>query len=643
MLKHKISIVLLIFSLGLYANVKHLKDSLSFAINYETNDSIKVNAAIKLGDLYYNTSYKEAFLYYKYALSLSQSSEYFKGQADAFNSLAVMYYDAGVLDSALLNYQRSITLSKKLNYKQGLADTYNNLAFIYKSQLQYDTALYYHSKSIFLKKQIKDINGIAGSLNNKGKIYFEKDKINEAIKVYNLSLKYRDLANNEGGKAFTYSNIGLVYAKQNSPDSCFYYLNKALDIHKKYNNQKGIGNTLKYLGDYHMSIGQLNNAKIIYLESHEIAKKQNNLIKVKNVLYAMIDLYQVMSDHKSIVAVLLELKEVEQNIKKTDLQKLQMKIYLEKVHSEEKTKMALENKAKEFILLVTGSTSLFLIILVALLIYANHLKKNKNLIISEQNKLLAEKNKNITDSIEYAQKIQEAILPPSKILADVFKDYFVLFKPKDKVSGDFYWAHSTKDHVFFAVADCTGHGVPGALMSMMGYGGLNKAVQDDAIVSPSKILNRLNYFVRKSLHNDQKGNKIKDGMDISLCVYDLKKQLLLYSGALMSLYIIRNSALIEYKSDKMPIGHSLEKTKSFSETKIQLEDGDQIYLFSDGYVDQFGGEFGKKLKYRRFRSLIIKSAQLSAPEKKRFLEDSFAKWRKDHEQIDDVCIMGIKV
>jgi len=643
MLKHNISIFLLIFSLSLYANVKHLKDSLSFAINYETNDSIKVNAALKLGDLYYNTSYKEAFLYYKYALSLSQSSEYFRGQADAFNSLAVMYYDAGVLDSALLNYQRSIILSKKLNYKQGLADTYNNLAFIYKSQLQYDTALYYHSKSIFLKKQIKDINGIAGSLNNKGKIYFEKGKINEAIKVYNLSLKYRGLANKEEGKAFTYSNIGLVYAKQNIPDSCFYYLNKALEIHKKYNNQKGIGNTLKYLGDYYMAIGQLSNAKAIFLESHMIAKKHNNLIKLKNVLYAMIDLYQVMSDHKSIVAVLLELKEVEQNIKKDDLQKLQMKIYLEKVHSEEKTKMALENKAKEFILWVTGSTSLFLIILVGLLFYANHLKKNKNLIISEQNKLLAEKNKNITDSIEYAQKIQEAILPPSRILADVFKDYFVLFKPKDKVSGDFYWAHDTKDHVFFAVADCTGHGVPGALMSMMGVGGLNKAVQDDAIVSPSKILNKLNYFVRKSLHNDQKGNKIKDGMDISLCVYNIKNKHLLYSGALMSLYLVRNGELIEYKSDKMPIGHSLEKIKSFSETKIRLEDGDQVYLFSDGYVDQFGGEFGKKLKYQRFRRLIIKSAQINVPEQKRFLEDSFAKWRKDHEQIDDVCIMGIKV
>ncbi|MGZ4054182.1 MAG: PP2C family protein-serine/threonine phosphatase [Bacteroidia bacterium] len=272
---------------------------------------------------------------------------------------------------------------------------------------------------------------------------------------------------------------------------------------------------------------------------------------------------------------------------------------------------------------------------------SNHLLEIKNEIIEE-------KSKDIRDSINYAQRIQQAILPPFEKIDKALSDYFVLFKPKDIVSGDFYWHASVKttppdapseDIVVMAAVDCTGHGVPGALMSIIGSTILNQTITNPNVNTPADVLSFLNKEITKTL------NSIKDGMDMALCVINLDKLELQYAGANNPLYIVRQKQFIEVKPDKQAIGADTEnaEVKVFTNHKIKLEKADSIYLFTDGYADQFGGPNGKKFKYKKFQDLLIEIQDNSMEEQKHILNFHFEQWRGELEQVDDVLVIGIRV
>ncbi len=267
--------------------------------------------------------------------------------------------------------------------------------------------------------------------------------------------------------------------------------------------------------------------------------------------------------------------------------------------------------------------------------------------IEAQRELLSKINQSLTDSIYYAKRIQESILPSEREIKNVFPESFVYYRPKDLVSGDFYWQYEIDDKVFVAAVDCTGHGVPGAFMSIIAYDLLKSIINSDIEYCPAYILDRLNNEVNETFKKNSSAKhsdtlSVNDGMDIALCMIDKKKKKMSFSGAYNPLYLLRDNEIFVYKGDRFPIGYKGDSEMHFSKHEIALEDDDMFYIFSDGYVDQFGGDDGKKFKYRRFRHLLLNIHRLSTEDQKAILHQKIEDWMGDHEQVDDIIIMGIR-
>lgn len=248
----------------------------------------------------------------------------------------------------------------------------------------------------------------------------------------------------------------------------------------------------------------------------------------------------------------------------------------------------------------------------------------------------------LKDSVNYAEKIQDAVLPLQELLNDVFPEYFILYKPKDIVSGDFYWIKRIKNFVYVVAADCTGHGVPGAFMSMLGITLLNEIITKSSLDNPDQILNSLRKKVKTSLKQTGEVMEQKDGMDIAICMINTENLHLQYAGAHNPLYIFRNNELIEFKGDRQPIAIHIKET-DFKNHQIDLQKGDAIYIFSDGYYDQFGGNGNKKFMVRQFKQLLENINQKPMNEQHNILNNTFGDWKGDNDQIDDVLVIGMRI
>ncbi|MDB4534252.1 SpoIIE family protein phosphatase [Vicingaceae bacterium] len=303
--------------------------------------------------------------------------------------------------------------------------------------------------------------------------------------------------------------------------------------------------------------------------------------------------------------------------------------------------------------LLTLSVAVFSILLIRMRFRLTKKELVARFALEESRHELIEKNTEIVDSINYAKRIQDALIPPIEVFKKILPNSFVLFKPKDIVSGDFYWISeldtTRKDGleneklVVFSVSDCTGHGVPGAFMSLIGLKILNQSVKRKGVNSPSEALDYLNSEVYKTInkHSDSE-SIIRDGMDVALCAINFSSLMLTFSGAKNPVYIVRNKELHEIKGDKQPIG-SEESQVPFVNHQYQLETGDVVYIFSDGFADQFGGPKGKKLKYRPFKEMLIENSDKPMEEQNEKLDELFENWKGNLEQLDDVCVIGVRV
>lgn len=297
------------------------------------------------------------------------------------------------------------------------------------------------------------------------------------------------------------------------------------------------------------------------------------------------------------------------------------------------------------------SSLLILIVFLLVMTQTRTLIKTRKLLTEKEQALklielqkfeLEVKDKNITDSLIYAQRIQEALLPSESYFRKHFSDSFILFKPKNIVSGDFYWIGEKGEKVFVVAADCTGHGVPGALMSMIGLKIIEKTINEDNIEIPSMILEVMNKGLEKTFSREKNiGTIIRDGMDIGLCVINRKRKKLQYAGAFLPLYLIREGNLVEISADKIIIGMNPEGL-SYLDHEINLLDDDIFYIFSDGYVDQFGGSENKKFMYRRFRYLLMTIHNFPVNDQKAILEENIKTWMGNNEQVDDMMVIGFR-
>ncbi len=316
--------------------------------------------------------------------------------------------------------------------------------------------------------------------------------------------------------------------------------------------------------------------------------------------------------------------------------------------NEEKIAIQLEAIQKQKLVIIASIVALILLLGLAYFIFvnyknkkrANELLEQKNIKITAQRDQIAYQKKHITDSIHYAQKIQRAILPSMELFSDEI-DHFVLYKPRDIVSGDFYWVDKVGNKLVIIAADCTGHGVPGAFMSMLGVSLLNEIIRNRKILAPHEVLNNLRIMVIDSLGQRQAGTEVKDGMDMTVTVIDFDNDKLYFAGANNPLYLIRNGQLTQYKADKMPVAiHAV--MDEFSLVTVHLEKGDAFYTFSDGYVDQFGGPNHKKFLSRNFRNLLLEIQNLDMIDQGKKLDEVFEGYKADVEQVDDVLVVGVQ-
>ncbi len=281
---------------------------------------------------------------------------------------------------------------------------------------------------------------------------------------------------------------------------------------------------------------------------------------------------------------------------------------------------------------------------------------NQQEVTVKQKNSLEHQNRQITDSIHYARRIQNAMLPTERYITEVLPEHFILFKPRDIVSGDYYWitrvkSHKTSDNqsnspedvVIIAIADCTGHGVPGAFMSLLGISFLNEIVTHIETFDAADILNLLRSKVKQSLHHQAEEETIRDGMDMALCIFDFNNLKLQYAGAYNPLYLIRNTELTHFKADKMPIGIHLKEKDSFTNNFVELQKDDVFYMFSDGYIDQFGGTSSQKFMSKKFKQLLTEIHEKPMAEQKQILEQTLDNWKQGHDQVDDILVMGIRI
>lgn len=319
---------------------------------------------------------------------------------------------------------------------------------------------------------------------------------------------------------------------------------------------------------------------------------------------------------------------------------------IEKAASDRQLIIEQEKKEKQKVISYAIGGGLVLVLGFLLFVF-NRLRVTRNqkvVIENQRDKVniqkteIEEQHKEIKDSMEYAKRIQSAILPPSKLVKEYLQQSFILYKPKDIVAGDFYWMEHIGGKVLFAAADCTGHGVPGAMVSVICNGALNRSVREFELSEPGKILDKAREIVIQEFEKSEE--EVKDGMDIALC--SLEGMKLEYAGAHNPLWIVRKGEIIETKANKQPIG-KFDKQTGYITHSFDLEVGDTIYIFSDGYVDQFGGEKGKKFKAKAFRNLLLSIQEKSMEEQKILIDDAFEAWRGSLEQIDDVCVIGVRV
>jgi tetratricopeptide (TPR) repeat protein len=620
------------------------------ALDYSAQASQKaelINYSRGLITAYLNTSnihitrgdYTEAMNLILSTLVIAGKIDHKKALADAYTGMGNIYLYQNKNDLAKINYEKSLSISESVKYTTGIAASYNNIGIVYRKQNDLEKALTAYMKCLYVLEEDAKNNhekynrGISSSYNNIGTIYRDLNKYEKAIESHKKAEEIRLATNDRRGLASTYNNFAEIYIQINDYENALICLKKSLPLNVEVGAKIGI-----YEAYSHFS--QLYYKKKDYKKAFE---------------------YQKLSDEIRDETVNDKLgKQVAEMNFKYDSEKKDRELILKDAEIETQQAEA-ATKELERNTFIVGFILLLIVTVVIFIGYGNNKSINvelslKNELVASQKQLVDEQNKKITSSINYAKRIQKSILPKQSDIKAVFPESFVFFRPKDIVSGDFYWianldsidfknksdALIPSKNVLIAAADSTGHGVPGALMGLMAINMLEQVVKEHAIFTPSDILNELDYKIMNSLQNSANSELLNEGIDIALCKIDLDAYRLEYAGAHNSLYILRNGVLTEIKADKKTVGVSRKKIK-YMNNSFLLQKDDVLYLFSDGFADQKGGPENKKYFYKPFQELIAGIQHLNMEEQGVEIERVFDVWKGNNEQIDDILVLGVKI
>jgi tetratricopeptide (TPR) repeat protein len=642
--------------------VEEIKDKKGISTSYNN-----------IANIYYNQgNYPEALKNHFSSLKIAEEIKDKEGIANSYNNIASIYYNQGNYPEALKNFFTSLKIREEIKNKKGVANSYNNIGNIYADQGNYSEALKNYFTSLKIKEEIRDKNGIAGSYNNIGLIYEKQGNYPEALKNYFASLKIREKIKDKKGIAYSYNCIGVAFEAQgNYPEALKNYF-ASLKIAEDIKDKLVITDNYINLGVINIELRKLSEAKKQLNNGLSLSKEMGNKELIKNSYNSLAKLDSIEGnwkqayEHCKLFSIYKDSLNNEENTKKivqTQMQyEFEKKEGVTKAEQDKKDVLAKQETQKQKIILLLVSCFLLLVAVLAVFIFRGYQQKQKaNHLLANKNKIIEEKSKEITDSINYAKRIQHAMLPPLGDILSAVPNSFVLFKPKDIVSGDFYFFHKNENSIFMAAADCTGHGVPGAFMSLIGTEKLKDAVSQSS--DTSEILNLLNRGIKTSLRQSESHDSTRDGMDIALCSIDLENNTVSYAGANRPLWIIRkmengkltidnetsqqqtinNKQLIEIKATKKAIGGFTEDNQHFDTHEINVSKGDTLYIFTDGYADQFGGEGRKKFMTKRFKDTLLEIQDKTMQEQEQHLDNVIENWKAGIEQIDDILVIGIRL
>ena len=491
----------------------------------------------------------------------------------------------GQFDEAVENLNRSSKLiSKEGVFRVYFAFSNYQIAEIFIQLKDYELAEQHYLKADKIAQSTEDETAKFRMTNGLGNYYLVTEQFDKAEEYLHKANK---MAVSPSQKSRSLCDLGIFEIKKENPKKAVEYLNESYEIRVKQNFEDASSTSLIHLGYAYLALENFEKAKESAEQALEITRKFNSRQKMLMVLEILGLVNEKLENWEQATKYLREHQAIQD-----DLNTQQMR----------------------------------------------NIYKTKNKMIQAQKEQIEEAHQEIKDSIVYAKRIQTAILPPNNLMKKALKDHFVLYKPKDVVAGDFYWLESDVGVQYFAAADCTGHGVPGAMVSVVCNNALNRAVREFGLTIPGKILDKTREIIIEEFEKAEED--VKDGMDICLCA--MRGMSLQFSGAHNSLWLIRNGELIEYKGDKQPVG-KFSAAAEFTTHTIALQPGDTFYILTDGFVDQFGGPKGKKFKPKNLKELLMSIQDKPVDAHKSILDEEFEKWRGDLEQVDDVCIIGVRV
>jgi serine phosphatase RsbU (regulator of sigma subunit) len=630
---------------------------LSQALNFDRGIA---NAYVNISNVYdEQCNYPEALKYDAICIDMYQKMGNKPGLANSYNNTANVYENEGNYPEALRYELLALKINEAIGYKNGIASANINLSNIYERQANYTEAVNSLNISLKICAEINDKQNLSIAYNNLGNIYEDQGKFDSALKCQFESLKLKQALGSKLGIDIAYGNIGSIYGEMGDQQNAMKYYQLSLAICREIKDREGMSYSYANMSTSFMK--QKNYPYVAkYLDSAlAISRAIGAKVAIKDAYFARTGLDSALGDFKGACAdyklyiTYRDSLKNEANTKKLVSEQMQYefdkKEAEQKALQDKKDVVSAQERKKQLIIRDAFVAGFMLVLALAFFIFRGYRQKQKaNEIITKQKdevehqkELVEEKQKEILDSIHYAQRIQKALLASDDILKQNLPEYFVLFKPKDIVSGDFYWATKSNGRFYLAVCDSTGHGVPGAFMSLLNTSFMNEAINEKNITEPNEVFNH----ARKRLIENISQDGQQDGMDGTLMrmTATTKGMMLQYASAYNSPLVIKGGVVEELEADKMPVGASPKEQESFKLRSVSLQKGDCIYLFTDGFADQFGGEKGKKFKYKQLQDLLVNNVQLPMVKQKELLEKTLAEWQGSLEQTDDVCIVGIRI
>ncbi|MGZ3866708.1 MAG: tetratricopeptide repeat protein, partial [Bacteroidia bacterium] len=611
--------------------------------------------------------YKSSTEYFAKSLKVREEIKDKRGIAVCYNNLGLVYKEEANYPLALENYLKALKTFEEIGNKPAQAACLGNIGVIYQDYKNNNKAMEYHLRSLKIREEIGDKQGVASCYGNIGLIYKMEGKYDKALDYYLKGVKITEEINNKGDLGNFYNNIGSIFSREKDFVKALDYYLKSLNIQKQTKQEHDIAVTYNNLASLCDTLKNYRSA-ILYADSALSISKRIKATNTERYAYARLaGTYSKTGNYKEAYENHVKFKVLTdsifnvENSKQVGDMKTQYEVAKKeaelKAKAEAQAAINAEEKKRQVISLVLVSCILVLVVVFSIFLFRRFkiTQKQKHIIelqkdevsrqkaiVEEQKHLVEEHQKEIIDSITYAKRLQTAILPHDSLIKQFLPDNFIYYKPKDIVAGDFYWMEHKENFCFIAAADSTGHGVPGAMVSVVCSNALNRAVNEFNLRDTGKILDKTHELVLQTF--SKSGEEIKDGMDISLCRINTETKEAQWSGANNQLWYVKNGEgqMTEIKADKQPIGKT-DDPKPFTTHEIKLQKGDVLYLMTDGYPDQFGGEKGKKFKYKQLEEILVMNSNRSLSEQKEKLIHTFEAWKGKLEQVDDVTIIGIKL